>query len=114
MRISDWSSDVCSSDPGLHERMPLFREHVAVVVDDRVHADLRMTAEPLGDLAPAPPIAPPIWEFPMETRAPILVEDAFESCRQPDVATTGVHAPRTRHNTRRSGCLDDLVQQEIG
>src|SRR3546814_12597180 len=81
--------------------MPLFRDHVAVVVDDRVHADLRMTAEPLGDLAPAPPIAPPIWEFPMETRAPILVEDAFESCRQQAVATTGVHAPRTRHNNRR-------------
>src|SRR3546814_2350438 len=42
MRISDWSSDVCSSDLGaMVERVDAARLRLGVLIDDQVHPALR-------------------------------------------------------------------------
>src|SRR3546814_7771095 len=52
MRISDWSSDVCSSDL-LHQRLDRFRRRLHNVKHSRVSPDLKMLAGLLVDVRTA-------------------------------------------------------------
>src|SRR3546814_7243490 len=86
MRISDWSSDVCSSDLTANER--IWCAHVAMVLE----TDRTCRADPFGSLLLLPIYA-------LEG-----IKHTGGSGRQAGWEQSGCHIPPDRHSQHYNGC----------